>query len=137
MQKSRFYKPYKNGRCVFPKRGRSGVYLIKLKGEIVYVGSSGTDLYKAMYRHLQTWETYLPVVTYVDKLPDITVRVVYCTPKQATALEIMLIRKYQPKDNTAKYESFAAAGYDFKTLKQYEEENTRVVQLEEPVEVPF
>lgn len=137
MQKSRFYHPYKNGRCVFPKRNRSGVYLIKLAGEIVYVGSSGSDLYKAMYRHLQVWETYLPVVTYVDSLKDITCRVIYCTPKQATALEIMLIRKYQPRDNTAKYDSYQEKGYDFKTLKQYTEEPARTVVMEKPIEVPF
>lgn len=37
-----------------------------------------------------------------------TVRAVYCTAKQADALEKALILKYKPRDNSVKYEMFTS-----------------------------
>jgi hypothetical protein len=107
MKKSRFLSPYtKDGKTRFPARDKSGVYLIKSKsGEMLYIGSSGTDVYKTCYRHLQTWSSWQRVVTYVNDLENVLLRIVYCTPKQALALEKKLIWKHSPKDNVYQYES--------------------------------
>jgi len=43
------------------------------------------------------------VVSYKGTGKEYTVRVVYCTPKQATALEKALIKKHRPRDNEMKY----------------------------------
>ena len=71
MKKSKWRPPYtKDGKTNFPLRKKSGVYLIKKKdlGSIVYVGFSGSDLYKTMYRHFQQWtHPQQPVVTYVNQ----------------------------------------------------------------------
>ena len=34
---------------------KSGIYIIKQNDKIVYVGQSGYNLYKTMYRHFQSW----------------------------------------------------------------------------------
>ena len=36
---------------------KSGIYIIKQNGKIVYVGQSGYNLYKTMYRHFQSWDS--------------------------------------------------------------------------------
>lgn len=106
MKKSRFLAPYtKDGKTRFPARFKSGVYLIKSKsGEMLYIGSSGVDVYKTCYRHLQKWSSFQKVVTYVNDLENILLRVVYCTAKQALELEKKLIWKHSPKDNIYQYE---------------------------------
>ena len=106
MKKSRFLTPYtKDGKTRFPARFKSGVYLIKSKsGEMLYIGSSAVDVYKTCYRHLQNWSSFQKVVTYVNDLENILLRVVYCTPKQALELEKKLIWKHSPKDNIYQYE---------------------------------
>jgi len=84
--------------------GRSGVYLVKDKriNKIVYVGYSGTDLYKTMYRHFQEWndkgERYRFVVSKSEAV-NYTVRIIFCTPTQAYRLEQALIYKLQPSEN--------------------------------------
>lgn len=99
-------KPYQaNGRTTFGIRGKPGVYLIYKAGEVVYVGYSGTNLYKAMYRHFQRWnDPNQNRVTYSD-LSNITVRVVYTNNSyRAERLEKALINRYQPPDNTVTYQ---------------------------------
>ena len=57
-----------------------------------------------MYRHFQSWRHKTQdVVSYKGTGKEYTVRVVYCTPKQATALEKALIKKHRPRDNEMKY----------------------------------
>jgi excinuclease UvrABC nuclease subunit len=107
MKVTRFYQPYlKNGKTRFPARAKPGVYLIKQAGIIIYVGYSGVDVYKALYRHYQSWidehqerQTFDP-----DKT---TVRVIYTTANRARLLEGALINKYIPTDNT-NYTAFTA-----------------------------
>lgn len=120
----KFIPPYhpKTGKPNFPERGKTGVYLIKEDKDIVYIGYSGKDLYKTMYRHFQTWNhTGQEVVSYADRLKkgNYTVRIVYCTPKQADALEKALIKKHKPRDNGAKYESLKLLAYDRNALDVY------------------
>ena len=122
MKKTRFTKPYnKNGSTKFPDRKRAGVYLIKSdsSSEIVYVGSSESDLYKAMYHHFNTWnDKQMERATYDRN--RVTVRVVYCTPAQAITLERALIRKHQPRDNSQKYENLFNQNQEAKLLDSYE-----------------
>lgn len=109
MEKYKFRPPYQdNGRTTFPEsKNRTGIYIIKEDGVIVYVGYSAKNLYKTMYRHFQYWHhRWQEVVSYRDRM-DIhkyTVRIVYCTKKQAYALEKKLIEKYKPRDNDTTYE---------------------------------
>jgi len=127
MKKSKWKPPYnKEGKTNFPIRKKSGVYLIKKKdlGSIVYVGFSGTDLYKTMYRHFQQWtHPQQPVVTYVNQdRKNFLVRVIYCTPKQAATLEELLIIKYKPYDNPQKLELIASKStYQEEVLEKFYE----------------
>jgi hypothetical protein len=101
LKKSRFVNPYlKNGRTAFPETtGKAGVYVVRDgKNVIRYVGYSGTNLYKTMYRHFQSWQDRSQVrVTYPKT--GFQVKVFVCTPKQAAALEEVLRRKLKPRDN--------------------------------------
>jgi excinuclease UvrABC nuclease subunit len=126
MKKTRWKEPYnKAGKTNFPERERPGVYLIKNKisGKIVYVGYSGNNLYRTMYRHFQTWNhSEQPIVTYQAKGPDnYLCRVIYCTAKQAVTLEEMLILKYKPEDNPQKLDFYGSkfTGYQREVLDSY------------------
>lgn len=122
MKKFKKIHPYgKDGKTNFPLRGKTGVYIIYEGSEVVYIGFSQSDLYRTMYRHFQRWNhTGQEVVTYADQnLNDYTVRVIYCTPKQAESLEKKLIKKYKPRDNAQKYEDIKLTAYDNNTYDQY------------------
>ncbi len=98
-------KPYQsNGKTTFSLQGKPGVYLIYLKEKVVYVGYSGTNLYKTMYRHFQSWKDKTQTRVVYSDLTNITVRVVYTnTAGTASRLEKALIKKYNPVDNTVVY----------------------------------
>ncbi len=138
MKKSKFVCPYDTkGHTPFniKKISKSGVYVIKKNGKIIYVGMSKTNTYKTLYRHFQIWNDnrefdrlsknpyskYYERVTYYtdankkNNFRDFTVRVILCTPKQAERLEKLLIIKHKPKDNTNKYIRYNLDKYD-KTL---------------------
>lgn len=125
MKVFKFFSPYRaGGKTTFPdSRTRTGVYLIKENGKLVYVGYSGTDLYKTMYRHFQEWNdrTQQIRITYYNKLKtnNYTVRIIYCTPKQAARLEGALILKHQPRDNTNTYLGFELDNADHQILDDY------------------
>lgn len=127
MKKFKYLPPYKaSGKTNFPEtQKKSGAYLIKENGKIVYVGMSGVNLYKTLYRHFQIWNhRHQPVVTYVHKLHrhKYTVRVILCTPKQAARLEKALILKYKPRDCREKYQLYKPDAYDKKVIQTYEAE---------------
>ncbi|MDR1552567.1 MAG: GIY-YIG nuclease family protein [Prevotellaceae bacterium] len=108
MKVYKFLPPYqKDGKATFRESlNRTGVYIIKENEKIVYIGYSGYNLYKTMYRHFQSWNhKFQDVVSYKSTLnrKKYTVRIVYCTKKQAYVLEKKLIQKYKPRDNELKY----------------------------------
>lgn len=123
MKVFKFRPPYqKNGKTTFPERERPGVYIIKEDNKIVYVGFSSNNLYRTMYRHFQRWHhRFQPVVTYSNRIKEkaYTVRVIYCTPKQADKLEKMLIKKYQPRDNDLSYIDYEPTNYDTNLVDDY------------------
>ena len=126
MRKTKFLPPYtKAGKTTFPHTlNKSGVYVIQEDAKIVYVGYSGKNLYRTMYRHFQVWNHRgQDVVTYVNSLhrKKYTVRVVLCTVKQADALEKGLIMKHRPRDNENKYSLFKSDLYHAATIEKYEE----------------
>lgn len=112
MRKTSFHKPYKKRKGkVFNTflhsyfKGKSGCYIIKKGRMYAYVGQSGSDVYKTMYRHFQSWndKTQRRVV-YPKFSNDITVQIILCTPSQALRLETILIKRYKPTDNAMKLE---------------------------------
>lgn len=122
-RRTRLRRPYNDdGSTAFPARGFPGVYLIyrvsdhPLTGErqeLRYVGFGGTDVYKAMYRHFQTWNDRQAALgqrseRIVYKLrSNIRVRVIYCrSAAQARELERALILKHKPTDNPDKLEQY-------------------------------
>ena len=126
IKKTRLHPPYKNGKPFFKKRNKPGVYLIyNYQGELLYVGYSGYDLYKTMYRHFQNWNDKKQIrVTYN---PDnVQVRVIYTnSPKQANDLETALIIKKMPKDNPMKlWLNNTTDAKEDKIYKEFEEAPT-------------
>ena len=137
MKKFKFVPPYsEKGKTNFrASQNRSGVYLIKENGILVYVGFSAKNLYKTMYRHFQRWSHKTQdVITYVDKMTKnkYLVRIIYCTPKQAQYLEKALIKKHRPRDNYMQYE-IMLDNYTPKENKYMEE----VVDIYENVNVSY
>ena len=92
-------------------RGKAGVYIIRDRDthEILYVGSSATQLYDTLTRHFQAWRRYKgfwkgqyaeghdPGLTYERDSVEVAVRVT--SPGVAFDEEMRLIRKLTPRDN--------------------------------------
>src|ERR1017187_9878122 len=101
--KSRFFAPYNpdgSTRVGFAKL-KAGVYIIKDKrnDEITYVGYSGSNLYKTLLRHFQSWPDKKQKRVEYNR-HNYLVRIVMAPPGKVEKLELALIHKYQPIDNT-------------------------------------
>lgn len=111
--KTKWFPPYvvKNNKLkpnlrIGAKKYNTGVYLVKdaKTNNILYVGYSGSNLYKTMYRHFQVWN---------DKQQDrikfkksgYKVRIIFCSAAQAQRLESYLINKLKPKFNKLQYKA--------------------------------
>jgi Uri superfamily endonuclease len=85
---------------------KSGIYFIKENGKLIYIGYSGSNLYKTILRHFQTWNDKYQSgrISYKDRLfeNEYTVQVVYMPAKQAKTVECQLIKEHQPRDNKRK-----------------------------------
>lgn len=110
VKKSNYVKPYdKQGNTTLKHtNGKRGVYIIRIDGKIRYIGYSGSNLYKTLYRHFQSWiDPTQQRVTYKAIRNRATVRVVLTNrADQAAKLEKALILLYQPKDNPDKLERY-------------------------------
>jgi hypothetical protein len=90
-------------------KGKAGVYVIREAGEIVYVGSSRTQLYDTVTRHFQSWrrwkgfwrgqygEGHDPGLTYKRDRVEVAVRITRAS--DALDEESRLIRRLHPRDN--------------------------------------
>lgn len=91
-------------------KGKSGVYVIREGGQVVYVGqSSAGKLYETLTRHFAAWrrwkgfwrhqytEGHDPGLTYERSKVEVAVRVL--SPARAIDEEARLIRRLQPRDN--------------------------------------
>lgn len=122
------FNPYdEKGKPAFKIRNKPGVYLIYQKSKktgkniVKYVGFSRTDLYKTMYRHLQSWAD--PTQYRATFNPNnVTVKVIY-TDNGTTAkrLEGALILKYSPIRNINKYDGFILDEKEKAMIKDLEE----------------
>lgn len=97
--------PYNDkGKPTFKKRNVKGVYIIRHKKEILYIGYSGTDLYKTMYRHFQKWNDKSQIRIEYNNTNNLKIDIILTSTKlQASRLEKALIIKYKPKDNPEQY----------------------------------
>lgn len=122
MIKSGLNSPYKNGKPFYTAQ-IPGVYIIFKKNEIVYVGYSGYNVYKTLYRHFQSWNDPVQVrVTYNKTDPNIKVRVIYCNSRKAKNLESALIIKFEPKDNPQKLLNLLMNNKEKKVIEELENE---------------
>jgi hypothetical protein len=91
-------------------KGKSGVYVIRERGEVVYVGESHAGrLYNTVTRHFQTWrrwkgfwkgqyaEGHDPGLTYDRAKVEVAVRLT--TAAEALDEEARLIARLRPRDN--------------------------------------
>lgn len=114
--------PYlENGKTRFSIRNVPGVYLIYKNKELVYIGFSASDVYKALYRHLQSWkDKHQQRITFKSE-KGITVRMVYTTSgAKARQLEGALIIKHKPPLNINKYDGFITDEKEKQLLKEFE-----------------
>ncbi len=131
MKKYKLIEPYKkdNKTNLAFTIGKSGVYLIYKKGSTkpVYIGQSGSDIYKTITRHFQSWEDSTQIRITYPKF-GYMVRVVFCTKLQALKLEKALIIKHKPQDNPSKYLNYTLSLDEIKT----EQDLTGLSFLEPP-----
>lgn len=122
--KTRFAPVYIDGKpnpaLIRANYKKPGVYLIKVNGELSYVGYSSTNVYKTILRHFQSWEDRYQVRVTYPKASYVTARIVYTsTGAQAAQLEKALIIKYKPKDNPNKLEQYELDLKDEKIVEAY------------------
>lgn len=91
-------------------RKKSGVYLIKENGILVYVGMSRSNLQEALYRHFQDWSRSWRQrrVFYKNELSEHNYEVACITTDAGAAhpLEKCYILEYNPRDNHMRYEEY-------------------------------
>lgn len=124
---SKFYKVYVNDKLnpdlmLKPSKNQKGVYILKKNNEIVYIGYSGSNLYKTLTRHFQSWEDRKQIRITYSKTDNIKARIIYTsTAAQAAKLEKALILKYKPADNPNKYEQYNLNLSDENLITNYQE----------------
>ncbi|MBS1645710.1 MAG: GIY-YIG nuclease family protein [Bacteroidetes bacterium] len=136
--KQRRVIPYQaNGRQTIQINKAIGVYVIYKNDTPVYVGYSGSDVKKTMYRHFQEWNDLSQYRVVYKNKKDITVRVVFCKDKKTAAnLEKALILKYKPRDNDKKYREYAHLAGVKEAVKMYMDVQTGTL-IETDGEYPF
>jgi len=111
--KTKWFPPYvvKNNKLkpnlrIGAKKYNTGVYFVKdaKTNVILYVGYSGSNLYKTMYRHFQVWNDKQQQRIKFKK-SGYKVRIIFCTAAQAQRLETYLIQKLKPKFNKLQYQA--------------------------------
>lgn len=111
--KTKWFFPYvvKNNKLkpnfrILNAKFNTGVYLIKetKTNKVIYVGYSGSNLHKTMYRHFQKWNDKTQQRTVLNK-NGYKVRVIFAPPARSAKLEKYLIGLYKPKYNTMQYEA--------------------------------
>ena len=130
--KSRFLPVYSGGRVnpelVRAGKPRPGVYIIKVNGNIKYIGYSASNVYKTLTRHFQSWEDSRQTRVTYPRTSAVTARVIYTnTGGQAAALERALILKHRPADNPNKYDNYTLNFKDEQTYEAY-----KVAEVEAP-----
>ena len=108
--KTTWFDPYTKKGVQTLKDTGAGVYLIKRKStkKVTYIGYSGDNVKKTMYRHFQSWDdSRQKRVSYHLQPGAYSCRVIWCkTANEASNLEEALIIKLKPSDNTMKIERY-------------------------------
>jgi len=124
-----FFKPYTEAGNYALKSTGAGVYIIKYKGQVVYVGLSRSDVQNTLYRHFQIWndrrtnwtKKMQPYerVTYASKnRENFLIKVIFCKSTiEAEILEQLLISKFKPKDNSLKIYLYSNDEYNKMAIK--------------------
>jgi len=108
LQTLQFVPPYKilNGRRRTTLRQYwylKGVYFICENGMVIYIGMSQSCVYKALYRHFESWDDpRIKRQTYTDD--PFRYQVAIIPSDDATQLEKEMIRLFKPRDNREFYE---------------------------------
>jgi hypothetical protein len=145
MKRTKLFHPYlsektktQSARATLKITG-AGVYFITEKigdkFKLVYIGYSGTDVKKTMYRHFQKWidkrhpenkrVQRIERVSYFDKNfinTDYKCKVFFCkNANEAASLESALINKLKPRDNSFKMGFDAEVQFYLKKYKEADE----------------
>lgn len=129
IKRSKWLPLYINGRLnkalkLDYRKRQNGVYLIKYKGKIVYIGYSAGSLYKTITRHFQSWKDQSQIRITYPQSEVYKIRIVYTrTGNQAAELERALILKYKPKDNPNKYENYLFTKNEKNTITEIYDQN--------------
>lgn len=105
---SNWISPYtKKGNANYKHSKKCGVYLVRSRKskKILYVGYSGYDLKKTLYRHFQSWNDSTQFRAVYKNRNLYQIKVIECSCSAASKLEKYLIKKYKPRDNHLKYKS--------------------------------
>ena len=133
--KTHWFAPYvlRNGKLkpnlkLLSEQFKTGVYFIRDKKtqKIAYVGFSGSNLYKTIYRHFQRWVDGQYRATF-SKNSGWQLQIIFCNPKQAQRLENYYIKKYK-EIGQADYNNYQYSTSE-NTIKA-DSKNTSVVDLE-------
>ena len=98
--------PYNGKKAAYQGVKKCGLYMIRSKKsqKILFVGYSGYDLKKTMYRHFQSWSDPSQKRAVYKNRALYQVKVIECSCNAAQKMEIYLIQKYRPRDNILKYQ---------------------------------
>jgi len=118
---------YKNGLPNLPldhKKKQTGCYIIRNRftKSIEYVGFSGSDLYKTIYRHFQSWKDSKQKRVVFDK-SGYQVKIIFATKEKAKYLEKYLVLKLKPLQNDDKFQYFISDVEETKAEKVFKKEN--------------
>jgi len=139
-----FFPPYSPVGNYNLKTTGAGVYIIKEKNVIVYVGMSGTHVQNTLYRHFQQWndlrtnwtkkkEIYERVSYYGRNRGNFMIKVIFTpTEREARILEELLILKLKPKDNTLKLSLYSNNELKEMSNKFESAESWKLVLTENP-----
>gem|GEM_PF-4651173 len=119
------------------------MYFIRKKSnnEIVYIGFSRSNLYKALYRHFQWYNDSgtrdgRQRRIYYDNPTKYEVMIGVCAQKNAASLEKHYIFEYRPKDCQIKYDYYFESLNPQSNLKEPNDFNFWD-EVESEVEAPF
>jgi len=139
-----FFKPYTADGQYSLKSTGCGVYLIKYRDKVIYVGMSRKDVKNTLYRHFQQWtdrradwtKKLQPYdrVTYNGKnREDFLIKIIFCKgAMEAEILEQLLIKKLKPKDNSLKLYLYSQDEYNKIAVKLEDAEGWKSSFTENP-----
>jgi hypothetical protein len=112
--RSKWFKPYQKGKTTLPNKyyKAAGAYVIKNRqtGQIKYVGHSGYNLKKTLYRHFQEHNDGQLRHIYNPRTHKVVI--FRTSPSQSAEAEKRLMIKYKPIDNAKTYEKETAKKLD-------------------------